>query len=55
MKNLHRDDLPVEFYRQQAAQMQEVATATRHIRYSLSLLHDSSVGARDNDGQDFHL
>lgn len=36
--------MPVENYRQQATQMQEVATATHHIRYSLSLLHDSSVG-----------
>lgn len=41
--------MPVENYRQQATQMQEVATATRHIRYSLSLLHDSSVGARNNN------
>ena len=31
-ESTNRDDLPVEFYRQQAAQMQEVATATRHIR-----------------------
>lgn len=38
--------MPVEFYRQQAAQMQEVATATRHIRNSISLLHDCIVGAR---------
>lgn len=47
--------MPVEFYRQQAAQMQEVATATRHIRNSLSLLHDNIVGARNDDGQDFQL